>query len=1425
MMMPFRQCFITYTSTPRSYVVLANSQRSPCLGRGDICINMGGNAVILRDVLHIPSLRCPLFSVRCHRRYIGCSFIADNEGCYLTFPSFTIEVNDRTDCTVVGSIATKADEIHFDANLAGRVSAVSDNTRFRDRRRPSCLQKSCRINNRKVSFSDEVINSTSSLVDDPLVAVLSDVVSDENITPETSVDTENTSQVPLISPSAGDTSSDNVIPTSFFRDLGLDATDFSSSPLSSQQISQISQACIDSLTKHGCITMELIRILDAASPRKSSPKSSSSTPEDRPELLSCDKVPSFYPNHRRFSIPELHRYIGFRQLKDWNSILNVAQPKISFVTTNNDIPLELGDVANIKKSRRNTSPIPRPPAFLDVVHCDIAYGDCKAIGGARFCLILVDRATRYCWIYALKSLCHTNIIKVFQQFQVDAGSLPHRLYTDFDSKLVAGPTGQFLLEHGCKVRASPSGRQDKNGLVERAWQTAVGMARSYITDMQMPRHFWYWAIRQAVFVMNYLPCTVSNILTSSHELVYGVKPDYRLLFRLFSTGYFKHSSDGSRRRDGITEATSMAGIAIGHCRKSEGLLFYCPHNRQFYSSVDYKLDEGRSTPTTFNLRYDGGIFVGLYDHSPSSLGVEPYPEGTSVSMAISSPGTSDVVHMRGSVISVPLPLHEHQIPLSDQESPPYVIRLVDGSIHRVTYDLMEDIVISPNLSSSTISFPSWMSNNQKVMYLRDGTYIKGIMEFDLDNSSWRFSQRKRNGDEIWGTTIPHLARDFQLYIDDGTLVPGWHTQTHFLQSTHTPIACANHVSASGLLSSCAPGSALKAFHSSNPDRAIWKESYNEEFDGLCKNDTFEIITDDEYKAHLRRGGAPAIPSMSIFTVKLKNGIPHRAKCRIVALGNKESTQWTKADCYAPVVSLPVVRLLAALAVRHKRTLKQGDFKNAFVQAPLPDHECTIIRPPPGCFRSGHGGFWRLRKSLYGLRRAPRHWYKLVSSILTSPELGLKQCKNEPCVFVGCPLPGQPPLYLVLYVDDFVYFSPSTDVESFFESALKQRLNVDFMGDAEWFLGIQFSWHFSSSGELSCRLSQEGYIHSIVTELGLTHANTCPAMTPFRSGLPVDAIPHIELSDTDRAPIIDKMRSWLGMLNWLCQGTRPDIATITSLLATYTSCPSPGHLDAIKYIGRYLKSTADLGLMFSSMGNPTLEAFIHFPVSEDVVTPAGVVSPVCTGFCDANWGPQDASVPPVGASLRPVSLQETRSICGHVLFMAGAPIKWHTHKEKRTSRSSCEAEIKATDECVKSVQQFRHLLDELGLLNSSTSTPIFNDNRGAVDWSQTCSTKGLRHLNIRENCVRESIQFNEVSVSHIAGVTNPADLFSKEFKSDVVFRSLRGLLLFYPSSLPSCDGVPRLDGGYQSSELVQESHARDTDTDLSVTPVTQVLSQT
>jgi len=244
-------------------------------------------------------------------------------------------------------------------------------------------------------------------------------------------------------------------------------------------------------------------------------------------------------------------------------------------------------------------------------------------------------------------------------------------------------------------------------------------------------------------------------------------------------------------------------------------------------------------------------------------------------------------------------------------------------------------------------------------------------------------------------------------------------------------------------------------------------------------------------------------------------------------------------------------------------------------------------------------------------------------------------------------------------------------------------------------------------------------------------------------------------------------------------TRPDLATIFSLLATHMHKPSPGHVEAVKYVGKYILSTMDLGLQFCSKSTLALESHIHFPIASD----SDSSSPEVTSFCDANWSPQDASLPSP-TNIRNVSINESKSICGHLIFMGGCPILWKTHKEGRISRSSCEAEVKATDEGVKNVQMFRHVLSDLQLLDLSLPTRIYNDNRGCVDWSNSFSTKGMRHVNIRENAVREARLLGEVLIHHIPGVSNPADLFTKEFKSESTFRSLRSLILFHPSALSS-----------------------------------------
>jgi hypothetical protein len=377
--------------------------------------------------------------------------------------------------------------------------------------------------------------------------------------------------------------------------------------------------------------------------------------------------------------------------------------------------------------------------------------------------------------------------------------------------------------------------------------------------------------------------------------------------------------------------------------------------------------------------------------------------------------------------------------------------------------------------------------------------------------------------------------------------------------------------------------------------------------------------------------------------------------------------------------------------------------------------------------------------------------------------------------VGTPVPGKAPIYVALFVDDFVYFSPDHEVEQYFETALASKVKVEFMGQVDYFLGILFDWTRHDDGHVSVHLSQEAYANQIVDAMGMSDATASPTMTPYRSGLPIDAISPVDMTESERAPLLRTYRRYLGMLNWLTISTRPDLMTAHSLLAIATAKPTQGHLDAIRYVGRYIKATADYGISFSSKNNESLEGFITFPLND--TEPA---KPAPKSFADANWGPQDASVPTL-KNLRPVSLNETRSILGHLVFLSGGPLIWKCQKEARTSRSSCEAEVKATDECTKSVQWLRNVLEDLDLLPSLPS-PIFNDNQAAIIWSNSTSTKGMRHYNIRENVVREAInEYNEVSVHHVGGKTNPADLLTKEHKSSEIFRSLRDSFMSRRSS--------------------------------------------
>eukprot|EP00957_Ditylum_brightwellii_P105573 8048583-Ditylum_brightwellii.AAC.1 len=148
------------------------------------------------------------------------------------------------------------------------------------------------------------------------------------------------------------------------------------------------------------------------------------------------------------------------------------------------------------------------------------------------------------------------------------------------------------------------------------------------------------------------------------------------------------------------ESQSLQGIVVGRSDDLDCMMMYCPFNQKVYHTNSYKLDKSGHTATSFNLRYDGGIFAGLYSSDKrSSSPPELYPPGTLVSFL-----SCDKLCVWGSIISVPVndPFQKSEF----LQHTSYTIHLVDGTIKQVSPSTMVSITHSkkdpPTLHSSQL---------------------------------------------------------------------------------------------------------------------------------------------------------------------------------------------------------------------------------------------------------------------------------------------------------------------------------------------------------------------------------------------------------------------------------------------------------------------------------------------------------------------------------------------------------------------------------------------------------------------------------------------------------------------------------------------------------------------------------------------------
>ena len=1315
-MFPDYTTFVSYHKCHNKTVKLGDSTELPILGYGTAKFSLNGHVIVVRDALHVPGLTDPLYSLRQHRFMSGCGFFSHyDSGAFLLFPEFSIKIDDRVDCL-----------INFKA--IGR--RTSKKVAYAEPRNSNPAFDSARPAHLIEPDDTDDVDVSSITYNIPV--------------PKASIPSKppQTPQSPPVSPTS-------VIPS-------IDDERLSTTPLSTRLLKTIHH-----------------------------------NPTDLPPV-----PPSYTPGacetRTTFDALKLHKIFGCRKFRTQSHL--ISSSKNASLLAGGELPSTIGDFASITMPNRG-KPITKRRKFLDKVHMDIVFGDCMALGGFRYALLLVDVATRYAWIYGMGTVSSADIILALESFKAEAGAYPKTFHADFDQKLIGGAALRHINQHS-RIIAAPARRQSSNGLVEATWKTIVRMARAYITEKQVSREFWYFAIRHAVTMINQVPGRLGRRLTTPFELGYGTKPDSSTWFELFSVGYFDHATENSATKSN-TEVQTLAGIAIGRDEKSNTIRFYNPLTRSYYSPPVFKLDEGRLPASHFpnKITFDGGLVCGLQSNNTDPA-PEPFPPGTRVNIMV------DGVSARGTVQNVPIPVSplvdtsivtpegtiEH-----DQDRQLYTILLDDNTTKELTYDdLLQPPTSVPPVdptSPSTVwaGIPSrYLHQDAKITLEHEGAYHKGYLNYSPESGFEFIVRRNLRSKKIdFKVPLPDFSRTWTSLLAEETLLFGHTTVSSFLRpGSYNNAPSANHVSAKNLLNPCPP-SLTKALHPSNPDRHVWLESYKEEKGGLQQLDVFDRISKKQY-LHLKRTGriGKALPSMCVLVVKSdKDGNPIRAKSRIVVLGNFEDRYYTKSQRYAPVLKYSSLRLLCSKAVSDKRILQQGDCKNAFCHARLPDDELTVVRPPVGDPEYNKDTYWLLNKTLYGLRRSPHHWYNMFTAALR--DMGLKPSLHDPCLFSGtlssndASTSDVAPVHVGIYVDDFVFYSTDPAQESRFMDDLKQRVVVDFMGTVDWFLGTAFTWKRHQDGHLSVLLSQTAFTEFTAHRFAVDRSKPVPHMTPYRSGLPIDSIPDAPPDDPDQKRRTKIYQSIVGCINWLATCTRPDIAPALTFLASYNQRPSHGHYQAALHALKYLYSTAEYGISYHSNASNTIQAFNHFPshhdkeAYDDATPPAPGDVQRLTSFSDACWGGQFGNSVPNGT---PLELFKFRSISGYVICRSGGPISWKSIRQNRTSLSSCEAEIVATSECMTELEHIRHRAVDLSLPEAQDRITVYNDNDACVQWSASVTNKGTKHMNLKENYVREAHQLGLAEVKHIPGVINASDLFTKELKDAAHFRRCRDSMM-------------------------------------------------
>ncbi|CAI7806410.1 unnamed protein product [Closterium sp. NIES-53] len=507
-----------------------------------------------------------------------------------------------------------------------------------------------------------------------------------------------------------------------------------------------------------------------------------------------------------------------------------------------------------------------------------------------------------------------------------------------------------------------------------------------------------------------------------------------------------------------------------------------------------------------------------------------------------------------------------------------------------------------------------------------------------------------------------------------------------------------------------PATLKEALESS--DAEDWKKAMESELKSIEENGTWELVELPE--------GRKAITSKWLFKIKSDaDGKIERYKSRLVAKGYQQKEKVDYKELFAPVVKPTTLRTLLAGAAINGWVVKQMDVTTAFLNGVL---EEEIFMAQPEGFDDGSGRVLRLKKALYGLKQAPRQWYLKLRGVLE--EIGFTPSTADHSLFMLGE--GEQRSFMVVYVDDILVFSPSSDLVKEVMLKLQDKFKCKALGDVSFYLGL----HIERDVEKLCmRVHQRKYLEALAVNFGQSEGHVA---TPFPSGFKCVKGPEEEsVGEEERR----RFHSLVGSLMYAAVNTRPDVAFATGQLARVVQCPNEEQVAAGMRVAKYLGQTPTVGLQYSTAAQRRQKG-------ADGVEPGRLF---LTAFSDASY----ASEP-----------EDMTSVGGFICCVGGGPTAWESKKQVDQALSSVESEYMTLFRAVREIVWQRRLLAELGE-EQQGPTPLYCDSQGAIALAKNPVLHGLtKHMRVNWHWTRSMVAAGEVELHYVKTTRQPADMMTK-----------------------------------------------------------------